>query len=70
MLACDRFYGTQSLLGLCKKPTLSYRIRLKGNLLVQHKGTEISLKEAVTLSLSFGENVILRAVQTYIAALH
>ena len=66
MLTCDRFYGAQALIGLCKEFRRSYRIRLKDNFLFQHERTEISLKDAVTLGLSSEENVILGSVHKHI----
>lgn len=49
MLAADRFYGTAALIDWCQEAGWSYRIRLKGNLTLQHEGGEISTGEAVKL---------------------
>lgn len=49
MLAADRFYGTAALIGWCREAGWGYRIRLKGNLTLQHKGGEITTGEAVKL---------------------
>ncbi len=49
MLAADRFYGTAMLIGWCQEAGWGYRIRLKGNLTLQHDGGELSTGEAVTL---------------------
>ena len=48
MLAADRFYGTAQLIGWCQKAGWSYRIRLEGNLTLNHEGGEISTGEVVT----------------------
>ncbi len=48
MLAADRFYGTAQLIGWCQKAGWSYRIRLKGNLTLNHEGGEISTGEVAT----------------------
>ena len=51
-LAADRFYGTSALIDWCKKQNWQYRIRLKGNLIFQHDGRDITsegaLKEKMT----------------------
>jgi hypothetical protein len=49
MLAADRFYGTAALIGWCIRAGWSYRIRLKGNLTLQHEGGELTTGEVVTL---------------------
>ena len=51
MLAADRFYGTAALIGLCQKLKWQYRIRLKGNLILQHQGGEIKTGETLSLGL-------------------
>lgn len=70
MLSADRFYGTQSLIGLCQELNFSYRIRLKGNLFIRHEGTEISLQDAVSWKLPSLENAYLGHVKTNIGILH
>ena len=49
MLAADRFYGTEKLIGWCQQAGWGYRIRLKGNLTLQHQGGELTTGEAVEL---------------------
>ena len=49
LLAADRFYGTAALVGWCQEAGWGYRIRLKGNLTLQHEGGEIATGEAVKL---------------------
>jgi hypothetical protein len=49
MLAADRFYGTAQLIEWCQKAGWSYRIRLKGNLTLLHKGGELTTGEAAKL---------------------
>ena len=41
LLTADRFYGTAALIGWCLKAGWDYRVRLKGNLTLQHCGAEI-----------------------------
>jgi hypothetical protein len=50
MLVADRFYGTANLIGWCQATQWSYRIRLKGNLTLQHEGGEITTGEVLKLS--------------------
>jgi hypothetical protein len=49
MLAADRFYGTAQLIEWCQKAGWSYRIRLKGNLTLLHKGGELTTGEAAKI---------------------
>lgn len=72
MLAADRFYGTAKLIDWCQQASWSYRIRLKGNLILRHEGWEISTLEAVSLSKEGVENVELSGsgVITNIGTLH
>lgn len=42
LLTADRFYGTAALIGWCQKARWGYRIRLKSNLTLQHRGAEIT----------------------------
>lgn len=42
LLAADRFHGTSALVDWCKKHKWQYRIRLKGNLIFNHEGGEIT----------------------------
>jgi hypothetical protein len=46
MLSADRFYGTAALINWCKKQGWQYRIRLKGNLNLEHEGGLITTGEA------------------------
>ena len=45
MLAADRFYGTASLIRWCQEAGWQYRIRLKGNLSLEHEGGEMRTGE-------------------------
>ncbi len=49
MLTADRFYGTAALIDWCQEAGWQYRVRLKGNLTLQHEGGEMSTGEAVRL---------------------
>jgi len=68
LLSADRFYGTRSLIKLCQENKWQYRIRLKGSLILQHKGGEITTGDAVRLGDL--ENVKLGDVTTHIGMLH
>ena len=70
LLAADRFYGTAALVSLCQELGLSYRIRLKGNLTLHHKGGVLTTMEAVGLGLRSLENVGFGSTQTNIGILH
>jgi hypothetical protein len=45
LLLADRFYGTKRLVDCCQKAGWGYIIRLRGNLIFQHDGGEISAIE-------------------------
>ena len=45
LLTADRFYGTAALIALCQSFNWQYRIRLKGNLILNHQGGEIKTGE-------------------------
>ncbi|GHT93279.1 hypothetical protein FACS1894122_08270 [Alphaproteobacteria bacterium] len=45
LLSADRFYGTKSFVEWCQKNSWHYRVRLKGNLIFQHEGGEITAAE-------------------------
>jgi len=45
LLTGDRFYGTEKLINWCQKVDWGYRIRLKGNLTLQHQDGELSCAE-------------------------
>lgn len=72
LLAADRFYGTSSLINLCKKQGWQYRIRLKGNLILQHEGGEITTGQASKMHMTSIENATLNetGVATNIGILH
>lgn len=48
LLAADRFYGTAQLIDWCQKAGWSYRIRMKGNLTLNHEGGELTTGDVVT----------------------
>jgi len=52
LLAADRFYGTAALIGWCQNQGWRYRIRLKGNLILQHDGGQITTGEAAQAKMS------------------
>jgi hypothetical protein len=70
LLSADRFYGTAALIDLCQKKRWQYRIRLKGNLTLQHKGGEISTGDAARLGINDLSNAKLGEVVTHIGILH
>ena len=49
LLAADRFYGTAQLIDWCQKAGWSYRIRMKGNLTLDHEDGELTTGDVVTL---------------------
>ena len=49
LLTADRFYGTEKVVHWCQKARWGYRIRLKGNLTLQHQGGELSCAEIIDL---------------------
>ncbi len=51
LLMADRFYGTPSMVEWCQNHQWSYRIRLKGNLIFQHQGGEITGRDAAALGV-------------------
>lgn len=72
MLAGDRFYGTAQLISWCQKAQWGYRIRLKGNLTLQHHGGELTCGEIEGLMPQGLENAELygSGVATNIGVLH
>lgn len=56
LLAADRFYGTASLIRYCQSRDWEYRIRLKGNLTLNHEGGEIQTGELVSLGMAAVES--------------
>lgn len=71
-LAADRFYGTSALINWCKTQGWQYRIRLKGNLIFQHEGGEITPQDAHQLRLDSLENACFNKtdISTNIGTLH
>ena len=49
LLAGDRFYGTARLIEWCQEAGWGYRLRLKGNLTLQHQGGEMVTREIAEL---------------------
>ncbi len=47
ILTADRFYGMAALIGWCQKVAWGYRIRLKGNLTLNHAGGQITTGDVV-----------------------
>jgi len=72
LLAADRFYGTAALIGWCRAVGWSYRIRLKGNLTLNHEGGEMTAGEVLSLMPEGLENAELygSGVSTNIGVLH
>jgi hypothetical protein len=72
LLAADRFYGTASLIKWCQRQGWQYRIRLKGNLILQHEGGEITSGKAADMGLASIENALLNetGVSINIGILH
>lgn len=70
LLAADRFYGTSALIGWCQKHRWSYRIRLKGNLILLHEGGEITTGEAASLGLTALLDAQLGESVTHIGIIH
>ncbi len=56
LLAADRFYGTASLIRYCQSRDWEYRIRLKGNLILNHEGGEIQTGELASLGMAAVES--------------
>lgn len=68
----DRFYGTSGLVSLCQELGWGYRIRLKGNLIFHHEGTEITSQDAYEVGLKALENARFHntSVTTHIGIIH
>ena len=49
VLMGDRFYGTAALVAWCQAAGWGYRLRMKGNITLQHQGGEMKSGEIVTL---------------------
>lgn len=56
LLTADRFYGTQNLIRYCQDQGWQYRIRLKGNLILNHEGGELLTGEMISSGVSGIEN--------------
>jgi len=72
LLSADRFYGTSALIGWCQKQDWQYRIRLKGNLIFQHEGAEITASQATQMQMTALENATFNntTLKTNIGILH
>jgi len=70
LLSADRFYGTSALIDWCQKHEWQYRIRLKGNLTLQHEGGELTTGEAVSLGMNALKDAQLGQVTTPIGIIH
>ena len=72
MLAGDRFYGTAKLISWCQAAGWGYRIRLKGNLTLQHQGGEVASGEIEDLMPQGVENaeIYRSGITTNIGVLH
>jgi hypothetical protein len=72
LLAADRFYGTAQLIDWCQKAGWSYRIRMKGNLTLNHAGGELTTGDVVTLLPQgiIGAELYGSGVTTNIGVLH
>lgn len=72
LLMGDRFYGTSALINWCKNQGWDYRIRLKGNLILNHEGGQITTGEAVSAGLTSMEDAVLNdtGVGTNIGIIH
>ena len=71
LFTADRFYGTSMLVDFCKTQNWSYRIRLKGNLIFQHEGGNITPSQAYKSKISCMNNAFFNQtkVSTNIALL-
>ena len=49
LLTGDRFYGTARLIGWCQEAGRDYRLRMKGNITLQHRGGELLTREIAGL---------------------
>ena len=49
LLTGDRFYGTARLIGWCREAGRDYRLRMKGNITLQHRGGEPLTREIAGL---------------------
>jgi len=72
LLAADRFYGTSALIGWCQRHGWHDRIRLKGNLILDHEGGQITTGEAAAARMTSLLDARFNAteVTTHIGILH
>ena len=72
LFLADRFYGTSAVIGFCQKWGWQYRIRLKDNLILQHKDGEITTGEAAKAKITslIGAELNETGVKTNIGILH
>ena len=50
LLTGDRFYGTVRLIEWCQEAGWGYRLRMKGNITLQHQGGELATREIAELT--------------------
>ena len=50
LLTADRFHGTARLIGWCREAGRGYRLRMKGNVTLQHQGGEPATREIAELT--------------------
>jgi hypothetical protein len=72
LLAADRFYGTPALIAWLQKQGWSYRVRLKGNLILRHESDRIKTGEAAKRGMTVLRDAALNesGVVTNIGILH
>ena len=72
LITGDRFYGTAALVGWCQQAGWGYRLRLKGNLTLQHAGAEIISGDIARFALQGVEGAELygSGITTSIGTLH
>ena len=63
LLAAGRFYGTFALISWCQKEGWQYRIRLKGNLIFQPEGGEITASQTAQMQIAALENTVFNHTQ-------
>ncbi len=72
VLMADRFYGTPALVEWCQTHQWRYRIRLKGNLIFEHLGGEVTGKDAASWGMRALNQATFNnsAIQTNIGIVH
>lgn len=65
LLSGDRFYGTAALIEWCKKEGWHYRIRLKSNLILSHKGREMTTGKAASQNVTALEKAYFNKSNTH-----